>query len=798
MDKNRKKQVKRYIAWGIAVVLVVLLAVLPLVAAREAEADGPQASILTAQAERRDITRKIVGGGMLASSEKKDLTIPEEVKIKEYLVGNGDVVAEGDAIALVDKVSVMTAITKVQESLDYLAKEIQSTRNDTVKESVNSQVSGVVKIIYAQKGDDVLDVMLEHGSLAVLSLDGLMAVRIQRYTSLEADETVLVELEDGTEVEGTVASNLDGILTVTVEDDDYTPGQTVSVSTEDGDRIGTGMLYIHSSWTAHGYTGIVSDVRVKVGQKVNVDQALLRLKETGQTAEHQKLVDQYHEYEEMMQDLFRMYSTGAVTAPCDGIVSGVDKEGAFMLAAEGGWTLSLLTHAKAEATGFWGYGAQVVSVRQDGLELMADSGAKVITDFTNISVDASAMTRSWSYTGSTKVYTCGANGLLQEAGLAQPGDTLLFVGDEEAIRWIIRVDGSGAKNTGMQSGFQGAVLSKLNSETPEYVYYVAKVTDVNVANDVVFVVQSTAQPIVDPTDKSGVNQNVAMEEDAYYTGWLASGLNVQKDDVVVIISGVNVDYNEEYILQSGGSGTGNDPANPSPPTGNDQGNTGIPGGGMPSGGMTGGFSGSFGGGGMTGGFGGGAMGGGFGGGAVQEEESPTYTQETLTVATVTSQETITLDVTVDEADILLLSVGQHAELTVSPLAGEVFDATITEISNDGVNDGGRTKFTVTVSTQKHSDMYPGMTGTLTVAIDTVEDALVLPVAALVEQGTETVVYTGYDAENETLINPVKVTTGVSDGEYVEVFGIDEGTKVHYAYYDTLVLSNIPQSSGLFR
>ena len=342
MDKNRKKQVKRYIACGIAVVLVILLAVLPLLAAPKAVKDGPQASILTAKAERRDITKKIVGGGMLASAEKKNLTIPEEVKIKEYLVGNGDVVAEGDIIAIVDQVSVMTAITQVQESLDYLAKEIHSTRNDTVKESVNSQVAGVVKIIHAQKDDDVLDVMLEHGSLAVLSLDGLMAVKIQRHTSLEAGDTVVVELEDGTEAEGTVEANLDGVLIVTVEDDDYAPGQQVNVTTEDGARIGTGMLYIHSSWTAHGYTGIVSDVRVKVGQKVSVDQVLLRLKETGETAEHQKLIKQYHEYEDMMQDLFQMYSTGTVTAPCDGIVSGVDKEGAFMLSSEHRWMHPLI------------------------------------------------------------------------------------------------------------------------------------------------------------------------------------------------------------------------------------------------------------------------------------------------------------------------------------------------------------------------------------------------------------------------------------------------------------------------
>jgi len=200
---------------------------------------------------------------------------------------------------------------------------------------------------------------------------------------------------------------------------------------------------------------------------------------------------------------------------------------------------------------------------------------------------------------------------------------------------------------------------------------------------------------------------------------------------------------------------------------------------------------------MSGGMGGGMMGGMGGGSAVVEVFEP-YSLETLTVATVTSQETMELDITVYEADILQLKPGQKAELMVNPLGGEVFDAVISQISNDGVNEGGRTKFTVTASTRKHTDMYPGMTGSLTVAIAEVENTLTLPLAALVEKGTETCVYTGFDEETDTLLNPVTVTTGISDGEYVEVLGIDEGTEVYYAYYDTLELSLTPESGDFFR
>lgn len=783
MDKNHKKQVKRYIAWGVAVVLVLLLAVMPLLAAQEVEEDGPHASILTARTERRDITRKIIGGGMLASAEKKSLTIPAEVKLVEYLVGNGDVVKQGDPIALVDRVSVMTAITKVQESLDYLAKEIQSTRNDVVEETVTSRVSGVVKYIFAQVDDDVQDVMLEYGALAVLSLDSLMAVKMECDISLAAGQTVGVVLEDGTQVEGIVDSNLDGILVVTVEDDKYTPGQQVAVNTEDGSRIGTGTLYIYSPWTAHGYSGIVSDIRVKVGQKVSVGQTLLRLKETGQTAEHQDLINQYHEYEDMMKDLFQMYSTQSVTAPCDGIVSGVDTDGTFMLSADGEWTLSLLTEPAQQQTAYWGYAAQVLSVREDGLELMAEPHAKVIGDLAALQADTGAMTEYWSYTGSTRIYTHTEDGLLEEDGYARPGDVLLFVGDAQAIRWIIRMDGTGVKNTTVQRGFQGAVLSRLSTEAP-YLGYPAQVIEVLEEGKVR--VMQTAYPI--EIESLDALPEIPM-------GDLSAPLDLSLSDVGVggliwTIIDTATEEQQIIVVDAGNLEPEDKEEPPTTPT--------LPGfGGMGDlesllGGLLGGFGG-FGGGGSFGGFGG-FSGGTMGGAAA--EESPTYTQETLTIATVTSQETITLDVTVDEAEILLLSVGQKAELTVSPLAGQAFEATITEISNNGANAGGRTKFTVTVSTQKHSDMYPGMTGSLAVTINTVEGALVLPVAALVDQGAKTVVYTGYDPETETLLNPVEVTTGVSDGEYVEVLGIEEGAEVYYAYYDTLVLSDTPES-GIF-
>ena len=81
---------------------------------------------------------------------------------------------------------------------------------------------------------------------------------------------------------------------------------------------------------------------------------------------------------------------------------------------------------------------------------------------------------------------------------------------------------------------------------------------------------------------------------------------------------------------------------------------------------------------------------------------------------------------------------------------------------------------------KIPDMLPGMTAHASIVLSTTENVLCLPVEALVEKGTETIVYTGYDEDREEFLNPVTVTTGISDGAYVQILsGLDTEQTVFY-------------------
>lgn len=183
----------------------------------------------------------------------------------------------------------------------------------------------------------------------------------------------------------------------------------------------------------------------------------------------------------------------------------------------------------------------------------------------------------------------------------------------------------------------------------------------------------------------------------------------------------------------------------------------------------------------------------------QEEDSDLYALDTVTIASVTAQEQVTVQITVDELDISKISIGQSVQITLDALSGEKFTGMVSEISNSGTSEGGNSKFTVTVAVSKTENMLPGMTAHVSIVLSTAENAVCIPVAALTETGNQTVVYTGYDEETEEFTGPVVVTTGKTDGEYVQILsGITDGQTVYYPYYDTLVIDTAPESGSAFR
>lgn len=280
--------------------------------------------VLSAVPEENTISTVLSGGGTLSPQEGTAQSLPQALELETYYVKNGQTVSEGDPIAQVDLVAVKAAISELQEVIDTLDAAIASESSKTNDSVIRSGTAGRVKKIYAQEGTAAADTVYESGALLLLSLDGLMAVDLE--ARAEVGQRVTVTLSDGTALEGTVESVSDGTATVTLSDETAPLDDSVTVTTKDGETLGTGNLYIHSRLRVAGAYGTVSQISVKENQHVSAGSALLTLKDTGHTAEYARLLNRRTELEEQMESLVRLSKDGILHADCGGIVSGVDTE----------------------------------------------------------------------------------------------------------------------------------------------------------------------------------------------------------------------------------------------------------------------------------------------------------------------------------------------------------------------------------------------------------------------------------------------------------------------------------------
>lgn len=143
-------------------------------------------------------------------------------------------------------------------------------------------------------------------------------------------------------------------------------------------------------------------------------------------------------------------------------------------------------------------------------------------------------------------------------------------------------------------------------------------------------------------------------------------------------------------------------------------------------------------------------------------------------------ESIVVTVYVNEADILNISVGQTARVSISSIEDETFTATVTEIDSEGTSSGGVTSYAVTLTMPRTSQMRSGMSVTASISISGASNALILPEAAVQKSRNSYYVYTLWDEESGTLSGMTRIEPGVSGNGYIEILsGLSAGTTVYY-------------------
>ena len=327
LGKNKKRKKCKIIITVVSIVLV--LAIIAVVGVsflqrqvREQFASN-QGEVLSYEVTTGSISTVVSGSGSLTDVDLEEITVPDGVEITEVIVKRNQSITEGDILATVDMASVVSAMADLQAQIEELDEQISDAEDDSASTRITAGVSGRIKVIFGEKDADVADVMYEHGALALISLDGYMAVDIET-DLLAVGDGVTVQLPDEEEITGTVESVVGGVATILVTDNGPEYKETVTVLNEEGAELGSGNLYIHSALRVTGYSGTISYVNVSENTKVSSSTTIFNLKDTAYSANYNSLLRQRAELEETLLELMTIQRDGAVLAQMDGSVYSVD------------------------------------------------------------------------------------------------------------------------------------------------------------------------------------------------------------------------------------------------------------------------------------------------------------------------------------------------------------------------------------------------------------------------------------------------------------------------------------------
>ena len=147
--------------------------------------------------------------------------------------------------------------------------------------------------------------------------------------------------------------------------------------------------------------------------------------------------------------------------------------------------------------------------------------------------------------------------------------------------------------------------------------------------------------------------------------------------------------------------------------------------------------------------------------------------------TICPDKKMTVTVSVDETDILSISKGQSADVTIDSLE-QTFTGTITDIDKSGTTSDGTVGYTAEITIDKVDGMLSGMSASVLIAVTEYKNSIVIPVEALNNTGSSYFVYTTYDEETKQLGGMVEVKIGIQNDSYAQVTeGLQEGDEVWY-------------------
>lgn len=758
-NKNSEKGLKKRKTKAIvAVVLVAAIAAGGVFAFRskgkKAQASGSQ--VMESKVQKGSLSQTVEGTGTLSNADSSDLKIPVGLKIKKVKVSEGDEVKKGDTLATVDKTSLLAALAQTQSDLDDVNNQLGDEADSDTSKYVESSVDGRVKKIYASKNTDAADTVLEKGALMLISLDGKMAVKMDTTVSLTVGQEVKVVLSSGSSVTGTVTKEDDESCTITVTDKGTKYNDKVTAYTSSGTKIGTGKLSINKEAKVTATSGTVSSILVSENEYVSEGDNLIKLKGDFQSEEYLSLESEKEDLEEKLASLLKIAKNNTITADSAGIITAINvSEDTESGSASDSSSSSSSSSSNSSGSSS---GSSSSAVATGTAANISSATAKTATNILDTTKTANIASASYLSSGNG---TSGTNGTIKAVSLS--------------------TNQSQATQLNVQS------LSEYSTDTTENAATITESTNTTNTTDTTEEAESSSE--VTTAKKSDTSASTtSAKSDTTKSDSTSSSTSTNNNQ-----SGSTEKSNSSASTGSTKNTTGSQTTN-SGSNGNSKnsdGNTGTSGtmngtnGTGKAGSSISGASGN--GAGGVAGASGSAAGNSTSSGTSSDSSSTSSstssdTNTELTSAfSIASGEEMTLSVNVDEMDILSIEKGQKATVTFDAIENKEYEGEITSIDKNGTTSNGTTKYPVEITLTKEDSMMSGMNASVTITISEVSDALLVPAAAVTEEGNTSYVYTEKDSKTGELSGKTEVQTGDTDGTNIVITsGVSEGDTVYYS------------------
>ena len=141
-----------------------------------------------------------------------------------------------------------------------------------------------------------------------------------------------------------------------------------------------------------------------------------------------------------------------------------------------------------------------------------------------------------------------------------------------------------------------------------------------------------------------------------------------------------------------------------------------------------------------------------------------------------SKDGFELNISVDELEISDVEQGQEVTVNVDAVSEE-YTGTVSAVSYNGSNDSSSVSYDITVQIDYAEGIYPAMSASAEIVIESSGEGLLIPVEAVQTSGDNSYVYlapngsesgTEYDEDEIILsdLDTVTIETGMSDGSYI--------------------------------